>query len=148
MAPSQPFALSLRLAEAHAKLRFSDTVETVDVREVDPPNVVRVPHHDLGGVVLFSYGVRFSQAVRLMNVATQRAATDPRTGRIDMDMIATGVIGGQNGIGLLCVHGLISICTCVGQSTSMRETIEKMTTAILELLAQVRLLVSGLAEVS
>ena len=25
-----------------------------------------------------------------MNVATQRAATDPRTGRIDMDMIATG----------------------------------------------------------
>jgi DNA replication licensing factor MCM4 len=30
------------------------------------------------------------EAVRLMKVATQAAATDPRTGRIDMDMIATG----------------------------------------------------------
>jgi len=30
------------------------------------------------------------EAVRLMAVATQQAATDPRTGRIDMDMIATG----------------------------------------------------------
>jgi len=30
------------------------------------------------------------EAVRLMKVATQAAATDPRTGRIDMDMITTG----------------------------------------------------------
>ena len=30
------------------------------------------------------------EAVRLMNVATQSAATDPRTGKIDMDMIHTG----------------------------------------------------------
>ena len=29
------------------------------------------------------------EAVRLMQVATQTAATDPRTGRIDMDMITT-----------------------------------------------------------
>lgn len=31
-----------------------------------------------------------AEAVRLMRVATQNAATDPRTGTIDMDMIATG----------------------------------------------------------
>ena len=30
------------------------------------------------------------EAVRLLKVATQAAATDPRTGRIDMDMINTG----------------------------------------------------------
>jgi len=30
------------------------------------------------------------EAIRLWKVATQTAATDPRTGRIDMDMIATG----------------------------------------------------------
>jgi DNA replication licensing factor MCM4 len=30
------------------------------------------------------------EVVRLWQVATQAAATDPRTGRIDMDMIATG----------------------------------------------------------
>lgn len=31
-----------------------------------------------------------AEAIRLMRVATQNAATDPRTGTIDMDMIATG----------------------------------------------------------
>lgn len=31
-----------------------------------------------------------AEAVRLMRVATQNAATDPRTGTIDMDMINTG----------------------------------------------------------
>jgi DNA replication licensing factor MCM4 len=30
------------------------------------------------------------EALRLMRVATQTAATDPRTGTIDMDMITTG----------------------------------------------------------
>ena len=30
------------------------------------------------------------EAVRLMNVATQRAAINPRTGQIDMDQITTG----------------------------------------------------------
>lgn len=31
-----------------------------------------------------------AEAIRLMRVATQNAATDPRTGTIDMDMITTG----------------------------------------------------------
>jgi DNA replication licensing factor MCM4 len=52
----------VRLSEALAKMRYSPSVQERDARE----------------------------AVRLMQVATQAAATDPRTGRIDMDMIATG----------------------------------------------------------
>ena len=52
----------IRLSESLAKIRFSQTVEQRDVKE----------------------------AIRLMNVATQRAATDPRTGLISMDAITTG----------------------------------------------------------
>ena len=52
----------IRLSEGLAKMRYSNMVTRADVRE----------------------------AVRLMKVATQAAATDPRTGRIDMDMITTG----------------------------------------------------------
>jgi len=52
----------IRLSEGLAKMRYSHMVTRADVRE----------------------------AVRLMRVATQAAATDPRTGRIDMDMISTG----------------------------------------------------------
>jgi len=52
----------IRLSESLARMRFSRVVTRTDVRE----------------------------AVRLMKVATQAAATDPRTGRIDMDMITTG----------------------------------------------------------
>jgi DNA replication licensing factor MCM4 len=52
----------IRLSEGLAKMRYSNVVTRADARE----------------------------AVRLMKVATQAAATDPRTGRIDMDMITTG----------------------------------------------------------
>jgi DNA replication licensing factor MCM4 len=52
----------IRLAEARAKTRLSSVVSEDDVTE----------------------------AVRLMHVATHRAAMDPRTGTIDMDAIATG----------------------------------------------------------
>jgi DNA replication licensing factor MCM4 len=52
----------VRLSEANAKMRLSDTVEVMDVEE----------------------------AMRLLRVATQSAATDPRTGKIDMDLINTG----------------------------------------------------------
>ena len=52
----------IRLSEALAKMRYGHIVTQYDVQE----------------------------AARLMKVATQTAATDPRTGRIDMDMIATG----------------------------------------------------------
>ncbi|KAG7396258.1 DNA replication licensing factor, mcm4 component [Phytophthora boehmeriae] len=52
----------IRISEALAKLKLCETVTGSDVNE----------------------------ALRLMNVATQRAAMDPRTGTIDMDMINTG----------------------------------------------------------
>ncbi len=64
----------IRLSEAHARLHFSDVVTRKDVDE----------------------------AIRLMNVATHKAATDPRTGAIDMDMITTGrtALGRQEQIAL------------------------------------------------
>lgn len=52
----------IRLSEALAKMRLSPTVLPEDVEE----------------------------AIRLMKIATHRAATDPRTGLIDMDMLTTG----------------------------------------------------------
>lgn len=53
----------IRLSEAHARLRFSDKVEVEDVLE----------------------------AVELVKIATQQAATDPVTGVIDMNIISTGI---------------------------------------------------------
>jgi len=54
----------IRLSEALAKIRLSSIVEAKDVEE----------------------------AARLIRVALQQAATDPRTGTIDMDLITTGKI--------------------------------------------------------
>ncbi|KAL4499205.1 hypothetical protein ABPG72_006791 [Tetrahymena utriculariae] len=53
----------IRISEALAKMKLSDLVLVEDVEE----------------------------AIRLMKVATQSAATDPTTGLIDMDMLATGI---------------------------------------------------------
>ena len=53
----------IRIAESVAKMRLSSTVEVSDVEE----------------------------AVRLIRTALQQSATDPKTGRIDMDIITTGV---------------------------------------------------------
>ena len=53
----------IRLSESLAKMRLSDRVEKSDVDE----------------------------AIRLMKVATQQAATDPKTGQIDMDLLQTGI---------------------------------------------------------
>jgi len=56
----------VRLSEAHARMRLSLSVDELDVEE----------------------------AVRLMDVSTQKAAVDPRTGTIDMNMISTGKSAG------------------------------------------------------
>lgn len=53
----------IRLAEARARLRFSVYVENEDIEE----------------------------AMELVKVATQQAATDPTTGLIDMDLLNTGM---------------------------------------------------------
>ena len=76
----------IRTSEALAKMRYSDTVTRHDAKE----------------------------AVRLLKVATQAAATDPRTGRIDMDMISTG------------------------RTTNTREADQELYTALKELIAQRR----------
>jgi DNA replication licensing factor MCM4 len=52
----------IRISQALAKMRLDLIVSAMDVKE----------------------------AIRLMRVATQAAATDPRTGTIDMDLITTG----------------------------------------------------------
>ncbi|MCP8716504.1 MAG: minichromosome maintenance (MCM) 2/3/5 family protein [Asgard group archaeon] len=57
----------IRLSEAHAKMRLSERVELIDVKE----------------------------AVRLIKSAIKDYATDPVTGRIDMDMIQTGTTNQQ-----------------------------------------------------
>lgn len=57
----------IRLAEAHAKMRLSETVELIDVKE----------------------------GVRLIKSAIKDYATDPITGRIDMDMVQTGTTSAQ-----------------------------------------------------
>ena len=53
----------IRLSEAHAKMRFSNTVEIVDVEE----------------------------AKRLHREALKQSATDPKTGIIDVGILTTGV---------------------------------------------------------
>ncbi|CAI5756987.1 unnamed protein product [Candida verbasci] len=57
----------IRLSEAHAKMRLSQHVELIDVKE----------------------------AVRLIKSAIKDYATDPITGRIDMDMVQTGTTNQQ-----------------------------------------------------
>lgn len=55
----------IRLAEAHARMRFSNTVDIVDVEE----------------------------AARLHREALKQSATDPTTGRIDVSILTTGQVG-------------------------------------------------------
>ena len=54
----------IRLAEAHARMRFSKTVELMDVEE----------------------------AARLHREALKQSATDPLTGRIDVSILTTGQV--------------------------------------------------------
>lgn len=53
----------IRLSEAHARMRLSETVEKSDVDE----------------------------AYRLIQTALQTSAVDPSTGRVDMDLVTTGI---------------------------------------------------------
>ena len=54
----------IRLSEAHARMRFSDSVDIVDVEE----------------------------AARLHREALKQSATDPTTGKIDVSILTTGTV--------------------------------------------------------
>lgn len=71
----------IRLSEAHAKMRFSDRVQLIDVKE----------------------------AVRLIKSAIKDYATDPVTGRIDMDMVQTGTTSQQRRIREDLVNEILKI---------------------------------------
>lgn len=71
----------IRLAEAHAKMRLSQHVELVDVKE----------------------------AVRLIKSAIKDYATDPITGRIDMDMVQTGTTSAQRRMQEDLTHEVLSL---------------------------------------
>jgi DNA replication licensing factor MCM4 len=84
----------IRLAEAHARIRFSHVVERKDVFE----------------------------AARLIRVALQQAATDPRTGTIDMDLIATGAF-------FVSVH-VQQESVVLGRSATSRERLHDLCQAL------------------
>lgn len=65
----------IRLAEAFAKMELSDIVTEAHVAEV---------------YRFFKFPLTREKAIRLVKVAIQEAATDPKTGQIDMDLITTG----------------------------------------------------------
>ena len=63
----------IRLAEAHARMRFSDSVDIVDVEE----------------------------AARLHREALKQSATDPTTGKIDVSILTTGTVRVKNSLATL-----------------------------------------------
>lgn len=65
----------IRLAEAHAKVRFSEKVETIDVEE----------------------------AKRLHREALKQSATDPRTGFVDISILTTGMQHGDSSVLTTCI---------------------------------------------
>lgn len=79
----------IRLAEAHAKMRLSQQVELIDVKE----------------------------AVRLIKSAIKDYATDPITGRIDMDMVQTGTTTAQRRMQEDLDHEVLNL---VGDANGMR----------------------------
>lgn len=71
----------IRLSEAHAKMRLSEHVELIDVKE----------------------------AVRLIKSAIKDYATDPITGRIDMDMVQTGTTAAQRRMQEDLTHEIMNV---------------------------------------
>jgi len=98
----------IRLSEAHARMRLSAEVTTQDVTE----------------------------AVRIINVATQRAAVNPRTGTIDMDLLTTGHAAGERDTVLLLQEGLQELLreraarSTTSANSLMKEIAERSTVPI------------------
>ena len=91
----------IRLSQALAKMRLSGTVTADDVRE----------------------------AIRLIKVATQTAATDPRTGTIDMDLINTGRGATEREQGMQLVSELRAFCA---QRKGQRLTLGQIRQALVQ----------------
>ena len=84
----------IRLSEAHAKMRFSNTVEIVDVEE----------------------------AKRLHREALKQSATDPKTGIIDVGILTTGVSASERDRRKELAKELkrmLQVCVCVCQSFAL-----------------------------
>ena len=69
----------IRLAEAHAKMRYSALVEIADVEEAKRCCITTLPSKSL-----FCHH-------RLHREALKQAATDPKTGIIDVSILTTGI---------------------------------------------------------
>ena len=69
-------------------MRLADTVLSTDVTEATRLGTTCVSLYVC--ICMYVCMYVYVDARRLMRVATQMAATDPRTGTIDMDMISTG----------------------------------------------------------
>ena len=98
--PRQLEAL-IRLSEALARMRLSGTVERSDVQE----------------------------ARRLMQVALQQSATDPRTGTIDMDLIQTGVSAAARKQQQEIASTIRSLLGGVGVGVTVRQLLEQLNAA-------------------
>ncbi|CAI8040054.1 DNA replication licensing factor mcm4 [Geodia barretti] len=84
----------IRLAEAHAKMRFSGTVEIVDVEE----------------------------AKRLHREALKQAATDPKTGIIDVGILTTGVSSSERSRRQLLAKELLKLLQSKAKSGAQLKT--------------------------
>lgn len=73
----------IRLAEAHARMRLSHSVDVVDVEEAKR----------LEFSTEFSLYTFFSKLNRLHREALKQSAIDPATGRIDVTILTTGLSG-------------------------------------------------------
>lgn len=82
----------IRLSEALARMRLS---ATVSMRDVD-------------------------EAVRLMTVAMQQSSIDPRTGQVDMDLIATGISAADRSARAALAGELKSILASKSAGTGVR----------------------------
>ena len=74
----------IRLAESHAKMRCSEEVRCLHfflTRRISNKVLNAFAQVDEFDV---------DKAIWLMRVSTQKSATDPRTGQIDMDALSTG----------------------------------------------------------
>ncbi|CAM6102730.1 unnamed protein product [Calypogeia fissa] len=91
----------IRISEALARMRFSDTVERPDAAE----------------------------ALRLMDVALQQSATDHATGTIDMDLITTGVSASERTRRsnlAAAARSMIAEKVQAGQSVKVAQLLEEM----------------------